>query len=187
MRMKSIKEQCVKKKVKLMYKVNDTVLYGAYGVCKITEIAEKNFNGNYDEYYILKPIFSEQTTIFIPIYNKILAEKMRRVLSTDEIRALIKMMPDENIIWIENENIRRERYKEIISSASPSDLVRLIKTLYLHKQTQKEKGRKLHIADGKFLKDAEKMLCDEFAFVLNIKRDQVLPLILEQIQLDEKN
>ena len=36
------------------------------------------------------------------------------------------------------------------------------------------------------MKEAEKMLYEEFAYVLNIRQDQVLPFILEQIQIEEK-
>ena len=37
------------------------------------------------------------------------------------------------------------------------------------------------MSDERFLKDAERLLYDEFALVLRIKPDQVLPFILKQI------
>ncbi len=37
------------------------------------------------------------------------------------------------------------------------------------------------MADEKFMKDAEKMLYDEFAYVLNINREDVLELIINEI------
>ena len=42
------------------------------------------------------------------------------------------------------------------------------------------------MADERFLKDAEKMLYDEFALVLNIREEEVLPFIMEQIAVGEK-
>ena len=90
------------------------------------------------------------------------------------------------MIWIENENQRKEAYREIIARGDRTELVKMIKTLYLHQQQRQAIGKKLHIADERFFKEAEKMLYDEFALVLNIKQEEVLPFILEQIELNEK-
>ena len=52
---------------------------------------------------------------------------------------------------------------------------------------QQKNGRRLHITDERFMKEAEKMLYEEFAYVLNIRKDQVLPFILNQVQVAEKD
>ena len=62
----------------------------------------------------------------------------------------------------------------------------MIKALYRHQETRQAQGRKLHVSDERFLKEAERTLYDEFALVLNIEQDQVLPFILEQIEVAEK-
>ena len=36
-----------------------------------------------------------------------------------------------------------------------------------------ERGKKLHIADERMLREAEKMICDEFAYVLGISQEEV--------------
>lgn len=51
----------------------------------------------------------------MPVSNDKLTAKMRRVSSPEEIVALISSMPGENAEWIENENERKERYKEAIA------------------------------------------------------------------------
>ena len=43
----------------------------------------------------------------------------------------------------------------------------------------------MHLTDEKYLKDAEKMLHDEFAVVLNISPDQVVPFIRKQLGKEE--
>ena len=64
----------------------------------------------------------------------------------------------------------------------------MIKALYSRQQKLLQNGKKkLHVSDERFLKEAERMLHEEFAHVLNIQRDQVLPFILEQIQVETKN
>ena len=46
-------------------------------------------------------------------------------------------------------------------------------------------GRKVHVCDERFLKEAEKILYDEFAHVLDIEPEQVLPYIFDQIESAE--
>ena len=90
-------------------------------------------------------------------------------------------MPDENSIWIEDESIRREEYRKILRSGDRHELVKLIKTLWIHQKNCRERKKKLHIADENFLRSAENMLYDEFAYVLGITKDEVLPYIRQHI------
>lgn len=165
-----------------MYNVGTTVIYKNEGVCRITEITERRFRDKNIEYYVLKPVHKDDSEIYVPKNNKELLGKMRKILSREEILEIIKTMPNEESIWIADENERKEYYREILIRGDRTELVRLIKTLYLHKQNQKKTGKKLHIADEKFLKDAEHLLYDEFAFVLNIAKDEVLPFITGELE-----
>lgn len=170
-----------------MHNINDMVLYGTEGICRITDISVRNMHGGDIEYYVLKPVGENNSTIFVPTGSETLTAKMRRIMSAEEIYALIRTMPDEESEWIENENMRKQRYKEILADGDRKDLIRMIKAIYLHGQERKKIGKKLHLSDEKFLKDAEKLLYEEFAHVLNIKKDEVLPFIMEQISVTEKS
>lgn len=165
-----------------MFSVGNIVSYGMQGICEISEITEKKFKSNVIKYYVLVPVFDKSSKIFVPIENETLTSKMRRILSKDEILNIIESMPDNEIIWIENDNERKEKYKEILSGGDRTKIVKLIKTLYLHQKHQKQIGKKLHISDERLLKEAEKLLYDEFAFVLNIDRNDVLSYIIDQIE-----
>ena len=165
-----------------MFGVGDTVLYGTQGVCKIAGTEQKRIRGEYVDYLVLRPIYDETSTIFVPKNNETLLAKMRAVLSKEEIYEMIRDMPDEDTIWIEDDNLRKQQYQQIISDGDRRKLVKLIKTLHLHRLSQEEKGRHLHQADEVVLKQAEKLLHDEFALVLNIRPDEVLPFILEQTE-----
>lgn len=168
------------------YQINDTILYGSQGVCKITGTVQKDFGGCVMDYYTLKPVYSENSVIYVPMHNEALLHKMRRVLSPEEIYALIQAMPHQEVSWIEDENKRKETCRDILSRGDRMELIRAIKALYLHQQELQQKGRKLHVSDERFLKEAEKMLYDEFALVLNIREDEVLPFIMKQIDIEEK-
>lgn len=164
-----------------MYSINDTVLYGANGVCRISDICQKDFSGAVKDYYILRPLSNEALTIFVPVNNKILTDKMRRILSKDEICDLISSVSDEPISWIEDDAERKEHYRSIILSGNRGEILKMIRELYIHKQEQQSKGKKMHLSDEQFLKEAERLLYSEFSLVLNIKTDEVPSFIAKRI------
>ncbi|GHT01521.1 hypothetical protein AGMMS50276_29710 [Synergistales bacterium] len=168
------------------YKANDVILYATHGVCEITEVAEKNLRGTPMKYYVLKPLYYDKCTIYVPVANEELVAKMRCLLSVADIYALIEAMPDEGAVWTEDENERAEEYKEILERGDRTELVRLVKALWYHQQLQRSKGKRLSCADDRFMKGAEKMLYEEFAHVLDMQREQVLPFIIERIKVKEK-
>lgn len=160
-----------------MYSVGEVVLYGPNGVCEISEITTKKIGKNSIEYYVLKPVCSDSSTLFVPTHNEQLVSKMRVVLSSDEIKSILSEKTD-NEVWIDNKAERCEKIKEIISGGDCKKLVELIRRMHFHSRLQMKKGRRLHITDERFLKEAEKMVCDEVSVVLNIDRGEVLPLVL---------
>ena len=168
------------------FEVGNTVIYGIHGVCQITEITKKEFMGALADYYCLTPLNDKRSTVYIPCDNERLTDKIKRIMSADEIYSLINTMRNEEDIWIDDPHERKKRYSEIVGSGDRHALVRLIKTLYNRREKQTACGKKLHLADEGFLRDAEKLLYDEFAHVLSITKDQVLPFICEQIEISEK-
>lgn len=168
-----------------MYQINEAVLYGA-NVCRITGITEKEMGGTRSDYYVLTPVYDDRTVIYLPVENAMTTAKMRRILPVEEIDALISAMPEQSTIWIENDFIRKARYKEIISKGDRTELASMIKTLDERRESQREKNRKLLITDELAMKEAEKMLYEELAYVYNIKPDQVPLFILDKIEAEGK-
>lgn len=165
-----------------MYKVNDTIMYGTQGICKIVEITEKDFMGTKKEYYVLKPINNTGATLFAPVNNEKIEAKMRRILSEEEIYELIDTMPYEEVNWIDNENERKETYKRIIAGGDRAELIKMMKALYSHKQKREADGKHLYLSDERFFKEAERILYDEFQYVLKVQRDDLLAFIFERIE-----
>jgi len=170
-----------------MHNINDMVLYGSEGLCRITDITVQNMHGDEVEYYVLQPLGERNSTIFVPTGSEALTAKMRRVLSPEEIYALIRAMKDEEAEWIDNENVRKQQYKDILAGGERCAIIKMIKAVWLHGEERKRMGKKLHLCDERFLKDGEKILYDEFSHVLKIEKDQVVPFIMEQISVLEKN
>ena len=164
-----------------MFSVNDTVVYGTDGVCTVTDITTRAFGKEKAEYYVLTPIHQNGACIYVPTASEALLRKMRRVLSAEEIRQLIADIPQESSHeWITDEAARRTAFKTVLQSGDRRELVRMIKTIYLHGQEQAKNGRKLHHSDEMMMKDAEKLLYDELAYVLGIRPDDILPLLISK-------
>lgn len=164
-----------------MYQIDDVVVYGLHGVCRITNIEPKIFAGEEHLYYMMKPIFDDRSTFFIPAENELSCKKLRPLLSATEIKDLIHTIPTQKIIGITDEKHRKETYQQIIESGNRSEIIRLVKTLYKRKEAQQKAGKKQHLIDERFLKEAETVICDEFAYVLNIDRKEVATYIQEEL------
>ena len=104
----------------------------------------------------------------------------------EEIHKLIQEIPEEKELWIENEGERRAEYGRIVSGGDRRELIRVIKALYQRRQKQQELGKKFHLSDERFLKEAEEKLHGEFALVLNIQPDQVTAFIRREIGAEEE-
>ena len=96
---------------------------------------------------------------------------------------MIDSMPDKDPTWISNENERKEQYKSIIASGDHLELIKLIKALYVHKKAREADGRRLHMSDERFIKEAEQLLYDEFQYVLKLhSKDDLMKYILARIE-----
>ena len=165
----------------MVYQQGDQVVYGIHGVCVIHEITKQMVNRKRVEYYVLVPLNQPDARFYVPTQNQAAASKMRPLLKKDEIDALLKLDALENDCWISDENQRKQYYRELIVSGDRARLIGMIRSLYLHKENQLKQGRKFHMCDENFLRDAEKLLSSEFAFVLGIPQSDVGQYIQERM------
>lgn len=163
-----------------MYKIGSIVVYGTEGLCKICDITERTFGKETMEYYVLAPVENGAETIFVPKNNEKILKRMRPILSRERATELLEAPPSELGEWVENDRERQQMYKQVLLCGSSEDLLRMTRALYLHQIELLERGRKLHAADERFLKEAEKMLFEELAYVFDITVAEVLPLIIRK-------
>lgn len=169
-----------------MFQVNDVIIYGAQGVCIITDIEEKTVNHVKKTYFVLKPVGDKGSTIFVPTDNELALRKMRRPLTKDEIHKLIDSMRSENAVWIANENERKERYKNILAKGEHLELIKMVKAIYAHKKEREAEGKRLHMSDERFFKDAEQILYNEFQYVLDLgSKDDLINYIFDRLETNE--
>ncbi len=159
-----------------MYTVGQSVIYGSHGVCKIVEIEEKTVDHKLVSYYALEPLNQPDTRYYIPVHNAIAVSKMRLPLAAE---ALYEMLGSECNMdsWIDSENARKIRYKELLSNIAPEEMLQSVRLLRLRRDAQVAAGRKFHVCDANFLKTAEILLSAEIAFVLGIDKAEALNMI----------
>ncbi len=164
-----------------MLKIGDTVLYGTTGVCTVTDIMTREIGGMKKEYFVLSTVANENCTVFVPTDNAELEKKMRKILSKKEILALIKEIPNEADIWEDNEVKRRELFSSILHSGDRKKLMLLVRSLYNRREERRKQNKRLLVSDERFMSEAERLLHDEFAAVLEIKPDEVVNFIMQKI------
>ena len=157
-----------------MYKVGDVIIYTLFGICKITEETERPFNGQINKFFILEPLNNQKTKMTVPQDNPIILSRLHSLLSPEEVNTLIQEIPFIEPIWIENDNQRKRDFGEIVKSGDQTKILQLMKSIYVHSLGLKDKGRKLHVSDEQCMKDGEKLILDEFSYVLNRDRNELL-------------
>ena len=124
------------------------------------------------DYYVLSPVYDTKNTIYVPADNQNLVAKMKRLLTQEEIYAVIDAAQDNKAKWIEDDRARDVRFKEIIEQGDRKEIIGMIAAIFEHKQEAENRGKRLHSADEKLLGRAEKMIHEEIALVLNINDDR---------------
>ncbi len=167
-----------------MYQIGDVVSYGTTGVCSIVDIRMDSMTraGKKQEFYILQPLATPTCTTMVPTGNETLLLKMRRVLTKDEIDAMLTSVRGQRLAWIEDTRQRAETYTQILSDGITGELLKLISCLYLEKKSRSQTGRKFCLTDEKLLSSAQRMVSEEFAYSLQIPKNQVAPYIAERME-----
>src|SRR5690554_1944368 len=132
-----------------MFQINDYVVFGANGVCQITDKRIEIFDGLQErEYFVLNPLNAKNATIYAPAEKS--RAKMRKLLNRDEVISLIESIPREHSEWITDNQARRNYYNQVLQTADQNELLIMIKTLNERQEELIESGRKLSAQDTEF-------------------------------------
>ena len=164
-----------------MYQIGDQVVYGIHGVCCVVEQEERVIDRKRVTYLVLEPVGQDGSRYLVPTHNAAAMAKLRKKLSREELEDLVKSETIRVDGWITDENQRKQTYRELISSGDLAKLMQMVHTLYRHKNAQAAAGRKVHLCDENFLRDAEKLLASEAAIVLGMEYDQARKYLKENL------
>lgn len=160
-----------------MLQIGSQVVYGIHGVCNIIGTELRIVDRKNVEYLILEPNDQPGARFYVPAHNQAALSKLRPVLTREELESLLKSDAAYADCWITSENLRKQKYRELINNADCAALLAMIRVLYKHREEQLSAGRKFHLCDENFLRDAKKMLSSEISLVLTIQRPEAMSYI----------
>lgn len=167
-----------------MFAVDDYIVYGNHGVCKVEKIGtvslamiDKN-----KVYYTLRPVYKNDAVVYAPVENP--KSVIRPVMTKEEADSLIDEIPDITSAWITNEKEREAQYKAALKTCDCRELIRMIKTLYDRKMSRIRDGKKVTVVDERYFRQAEEQLYGELAFALDMERSQMGDYLTTRIQCD---
>lgn len=167
-----------------MYQIETIIMHIATGVCKITDIREKQFTiTEKQKYYVLQPIFETGTTLFVPVENN--PVRIRPLLTKAQIASFMETLAEEEpMLWNHDDNQRQMQFKTVLKQGDPQDVLRMIYAIHLKQEQKKKMGKKLRSSDERVRQAAEKLIEQEFAYVLEIPQEKVADWI--QLHLPKK-
>lgn len=165
-----------------MFQIGDRVIYSTHGVCDITQQEVKTVDKKQLTYLVLEPLGQPGSRFLVPTHNAAAMGKLKKMMTKEELLALITSDAVRQDCWIRDEGTRKQTYRECIGSGDRQALMAMVHTLYQHKKVQAAAGRKVHLCDDNFLRDAEKLLISEIAIVMAITADQAKQYLHEKLQ-----
>lgn len=144
----------------------------------IEDICKMDFQTGHgsQEYYIIKPIQPGSATIYLPVDNPKCQERMRPILSQDEIDSIIVSVKNQQIPWPNDRKKRIAQFQEMISRHDERELLLLAGCL--HRQMI-SKG--LSSGERDLLRKVEGMIEQEFSFSLRISAGSIGEYIREKL------
>ena len=163
----------------LKYKIGDNVIYKNSGICCVCDVKEMSFTTPEKKlYYVLSPVYSKGSHTYVPAE---LEDSMRDIICKEEAEKAISSFSSIELEWIPEIKARAEYLNSVIANFNRAEILAVVKMLSEHKKECESKRKKMYASDSKILNIAEKMIRDEFAFVLGIEREEVFDYIKNAI------
>lgn len=165
-----------------MYQTGEWVVYGIHGVCRVIGTEKQLVNRKRTQFMVLEPLAQSESRFYLPTENPAAMSKLKPVLGKEELNALLISEQVHKKSWINDENQRKQYYRNLISSGERIALMNTVCNLYRYKAAQAEAGRKFHQSDENFLRDAEKLLASEICLVLELSPEDSKKYLREKLQ-----
>ena len=144
-----------------MYQVGEKVVYGIHGVCRVADLEERIIDRKHLTYLVLAPEGQDGSKYLVPTHNAGAMSKLCKLLTPAEMEELFQSDAIDRDCWVKDENQRKQLYRELICSTDRAALMAMVRTLYRQKASLLASGKKFHLCDENFLRDAEKRLASE--------------------------
>ena len=98
---------------------------------------------------------------------------------------LFRSIGEIDLLWVGDEKKREQIYKEAIRTCNCEEWVRIIKTLYVRKQSRIAAGKKVTSSDAKYLHLAEESLYGELSVVMGVPKEDMEAYITKRVEEHE--
>lgn len=165
-----------------MFQINDLILYGNTGVCRVDAIGNRPSTGLTDKntvYYTLSLLYGGGQ-IYVPVDSPLF---MRPIMNREQAMELIHHIPDIQVEPFSSRDHRMlaEHYRGLLQSHDSNDLLQLIRSIYAKGQL-KGTGKKMNSTDQQYFRRATDLLHGELAAALNIPLNEVETFIAAEIE-----
>ena len=169
----------------LKLKVNDVVVYGTTGVCRVDGFTDVKMGRETKQYYVLTPVANASAAVYLPTDNDQLMSRVHTLLTKAEIEKLVVSLPQDKEIWNDNPAERMRLFADVLKSGDRGQVLLAVRTLILRRRALSASGKKLHITDERALRDAQRLIYDEIAYVMGFENDKVEEYVLTAILPEE--
>ena len=164
-----------------MFQLGEHIVYGTNGICRVAEIGPSPYDkSDTRTFYLLIPIHNPMSsTIYTPVDND--RVPMRRLMTREEIDALIAAMPEIETLTVPVEKQRREIYRAEIGALDPHGYVKVIKTVHKRRAELTAAHKHFPVTDLEYGRLAKHLLCSECAHVLGMSEEDADRYIAERV------
>lgn len=157
-----------------MYEVGTAILYGRTGVCKIEDIGSPpSQKHDKQPYYKLRAVFSTSgELIYIPVDSDV---AMRPLIDSGRAAGYLEQFSQlkPQVFSSRKPAELIAHYQEVLASCQPESCLLLIKEIYQKERELTAHNKKLGQVDSRYLKIAERLVCEEFAVALQTGPDSI--------------
>lgn len=154
------------------------MIYRSLGVCRVEGIGHPDAAPDRNvDYYILRPL-RKDGVIYVPVNSPV---QMRPVISREEAAALLDSIGslEAEVCSSRDRRVLQGFDNASIQSQSCLELLRLIKSITIKERMLANKGKKLGMIDTNSRRQAQELLYDELACVLDIPYEKAEELVLQ--------
>lgn len=163
-----------------MYKIDDYVIYGMQGACKIKDITEVDFSESGNLYYKLVPECDKSGEIYVSV--KTGEKKMRKLVSPNEAEEMMREMPTKKGKWISDDRERERVYKQAIIDGDYDQIMEIMVGISKRRKNRMKQGKRQTELDDRIFRNTKKVFFGELAVVLNKDIDSVEKEILKSVK-----
>ena len=165
-----------------MFQIGERVVYGFHGVCTVAEMEERVIDRKKAVFMVLEPQEKHGARFYIPTHNAAAMAKVKQMLRAEELESLFRSDTVRNGEWIPEEKRRKMLYRELISSGDREKLMQMVRLVYIYKDQQAKEGKRIHLCDDSFIRDAERLLVGEVSMVLQMDENTARQYIREKLR-----